>query len=105
MQNSIAVLTDSPEFSIFNSVGAAVFYVDTEEQALKQAGDVFSKYNFVVITETLAETLSDQIKKYDSKIYPVILVLPQSRRTSGFAIKKIVKKAKEALGIDVFKES
>lgn len=104
MQNSVAVLTDSLEFSIFNAVGADVIFVDSIEQALKQFNFVCSKYSLVILSETLAEHLGDNIKKLENKIYPIILSLPPSRRSSGFAIKNLVKKAKEALGIDVFKE-
>lgn len=104
MQSSIAVLTDSLEFSIFNSVGADVVFVKDNEEAVKQFNTVCAKYNFIIVSEPLAELLADQIKKLDDKIYPVVLSLPPSRRSSGYAIKKLVKRAKEALGIDVFKE-
>lgn len=104
MKNNIAVLTDCFEFSLFNAVSATVVYAENVEEAKNQFSSLCENYKLIILNETLAENLSEQIKKYDSSAYPMILVLPQARKNMGFAIKKIVKRAKESLGLDIFKE-
>ena len=105
MQDNIAVLTDTSEFSLFKTVGAVIEFVDDEKRAFDKLRDFASKYKLIIISESLAKILHEEIKRYEKSVYPIILTLPNVRDNSGYAIKNLVRVAKEALGIDVFKEA
>lgn len=103
MSSSVAVISLDKEFTLFKAIKADVFVVDTTN-----AQDVFlkliSEYKIVFISEPLAEILSNFIKLTEDTMYPIVLVLPTSKGSNGVAIKNLVRKAREALGIDIFKE-
>lgn len=104
MNCNLAVLTDSSEFSLFKLCGD-VFFVNDATEGAKVLSDLVVEYKTIIVSETLAKDLEEQIQNFDDKVYPTILCLPTLKGNSGFAIKNLVKRAKEALGIDVFKES
>lgn len=104
MNCNLAILTDSSEFSLFKLCGD-VFFVNDGIEGAKKFSSLVSNYKTIIVSETLAKDLSEQIKSFEDKIYPIILCLPTLKGNSGFAIKNLVKRAKEALGVDVFKES
>jgi V/A-type H+-transporting ATPase subunit F len=101
--SDIAVLCSSDEFTLFKAIKADVFEVAKSEAAEKLV-NVGSQYKIVLIDETLAEIVSNQIRRMSDSLYPIVLVLPNSKGTNGVAVKNLVRKAREALGIDIFKE-
>ncbi len=103
MNSSLAVISLDKEFTLFKAIKADVFVVD-----VNNAQDTFlkliSEYRMVIVSEPLAEILSSFIKRTEDTMYPLVLVLPTSKGSNGVAIKNLVRKAREALGIDIFKE-
>jgi len=101
--SSVAVISLDREFTLFKAIKADVFVVDNtsaQETFLKLIAD----YKLVFISEPLAEILNSFIRKTYDTMYPIVLVLPTSKGSNGVAIKNLVRKAREALGIDIFKE-
>lgn len=105
MQSDFAVLAGSKEFLLFSVANADVFVVDDETKAGVELKKLAAKYKFVIISENFAELLGEQIAGYDEKPYPIILCLPESKKSNGFALKNLVKKTKNSLGLDIFKEN
>ena len=104
MQNKIAVISEVVEYNLFKAIDASVFIVNSKEEAITKLKECSLLYNIVIISDTLAERILNQIKKYEDKPYPIVLSLPTSKGSLGVGLKRIVKKAKETLGIDIFKE-
>lgn len=100
MKSDIAVLMDTKEFMIFELTGADVFMVE-KNTARDILLDVVKSYKLIIITETLAKLLESDIKKYESKMYPIILCLPSPKGEGGFAVKSLSKKAKTSLGVEI----
>ncbi len=101
--SDLAVISLDREFTLFKAISADVFVVDlssAQETFLK----LISEYKIVFISEPLAEMLANFIKKTEDTLYPIVLTLPTSKGSNGVAIKSLVRKAREALGIDIFKE-
>ncbi len=105
MQSDVAVFAESKEFLLFKVANADVFLIGDEKEASLQLKKLALRYKLVLVSENLAEILSEEIKAYESKPYPIILCLPESKKSNNFALKNLVKKAKNSLGIDVFKEN
>lgn len=100
MKSDIAVLMDTKEFMIFELAGADVFMAQKSD-AKQILADAAKSYKLIIITETLAKLLEEEIKVYESKVYPTILCLPTPKGESGFAVKNLSKKAKTSLGLDI----
>ena len=100
MKSDIAVLYDTKEFQIFKLAGADMFMVqknDAREKLLEMAG----KYKLIIITETLAKLLEDDLKAFEGKLEPTILFLPSPKGEGGFALKNLTKKARTSLGLEI----
>lgn len=99
----VAVISLDKEFTLFKAISADVFVVE-QNTACDTFLKLISEYKIVFISEPLAEILASIIKKTEDTMYPIVLVLPTSKGSNGVAIKNLVRKAREALGIDIFKE-
>ncbi len=104
MTSDIAVLSDLDEYYIFRSIKADVFLVNNVEEARKKMVEISSKYKIIFINIDLALQMGDDLNQYDEQTYPIVTVLPSSKSESRVGMDKILKMAKETLGIDVFKE-
>ena len=101
--SDIAVLASSNEFTLFRAINADVYEAEIGDAGEKLT-QIASRYKIVLIDETIADILSNQIRRMNDTLYPIILVLPNSKGANGVAVKNLVRKAREALGIDIFKE-
>lgn len=105
MQSDVAVLAKTKEFLIFKVANADVFVIDDSVDAELELKKLAMRYKLIIVSETLAEQLSEQLKFYEAKSFPTILCLPEAKKSSNFALKNLVKKTKNALGLDIFKEN
>lgn len=100
MKSDIAVLFDSKEFLIFNLTGAEMLMV-TKNNAKEQFLKAVKTYKLILISETLAKLLEEEIKVYEGKLSPIILSLHSPKGESGWAVKNLSKKAKTSLGLEI----
>ena len=100
MKSDIAVISDLKEYMLFKLVGAEIFYV-SKEQAKQTFFEALKTYKIIFLTETLAKFLEEELKEYESKLYPIVLCLPSLSEENGFAYKNISKKAKISLGLEI----
>ena len=77
-----------------------MFFFEKEE-AKTNIKSVFSSHKLVLITETLAKILEEDIKFYESKTNPIILCLPSLKGESGLSYKNLSKKIRSSLGLDI----
>jgi len=100
----LAVLCDSLDFEIFKAIDADVKVVNDEKIARFELKNLAKENSIIFVSESLAKVLEKQIKSYENKIYPIILILPSNSMSDGLAFKNIAKKAKDCLGVNIFKE-
>jgi len=100
MKSDIAVISDLKEYMLFKLVGAELFFV-SKERAKQTFYEVIKTYKIIFITETLAKFLEEDLKIYESKLYPIVLCLPSFKEENGFAYKNLSKKAKISLGLEI----
>ena len=101
MNGNIAVLTDTKDFEIFELVNADVYFEIDKVKIREEFYTLVKKYNLIIVAESVAKLLEDDIKVYEGKVYPTILCLPSSKMDSGYAVKNLTKKARTSLGIDI----
>lgn len=100
MKSDIAVLFDVKEFLVFKLTGADMFMTQKND-AKEKFLEATKTHKLIIITETLAKVLEDDIKVFESKPGITILCLPSPKGEGGFAIKNLSKKAKTSLGLEI----
>jgi len=100
MKSDIAIIFDSKEYMLFKLVGAELFFI-SKEQAKQTFFEACKSYKIIFLTETLARVLEEELKLYESKMFPAVLCLPSLKGESGFAYKNLSKKAKTSLGLEI----
>lgn len=101
----IGAIGENDVMLIFKAIGVDVFPVEKTEEA----GEILNKlvksgYGIIFITESLAKSLDNQIKKYLSLPLPSIVVLPGLKERNDYAIELLRKSIIKAVGVDVMKE-
>jgi len=104
MESNIAVLSDKSEHYIFKSIGADMYFVETDEDAISAIKALTIKYSLIFVSDSLTGVLKEDLKRYEELVYPIVMVIPSTEKDSGFALSEIAGRAKESLGIDIFKE-
>ena len=100
MKSDIAVLYDIKEFLIFKLTGADMFMARKNE-AKEKLLEIAKTHKLIIITETLAKVLEEEIKSFESKLEPTILCLPSPKGEGGLAFKNLSKKARNSLGLEI----
>lgn len=100
MKSDIAVVFDTKDYLIFKSLGADMFFFE-KEQAKNSIKSILSSHKLVLITETLAKILEEELKIYEGKMEPTVLCLPSFKGESGLSYKNLSKKIRSSLGLDI----
>ncbi|MEO0234520.1 MAG: V-type ATP synthase subunit F [candidate division WOR-3 bacterium] len=101
----IGAIGENDVMLIFKAIGVDVFPVEKTEEASEILNKlVKSGYGIIFITESLAKSLDNQIKKYLSLPLPSIVVLPGLKERNDYAIELLRKSIIKAVGVDVMKE-
>ncbi len=101
MNGNIAVLTDTKDFEIFELVNADFYFEIDKTKIREQFYMLVKKYGLIIVPESVAKLLEDDIKEYENKVYPTIFCLPSSKMDNGYAVKRLAKKARTSLGIEI----
>ena len=104
MQNNIAVLSDKSEHYLFKAIGADLYFVDDKENAESELRALAIKYRLIFVSDSLSGNLVNALRSFEDLVYPIVMVIPSTENDSGFAATELAKRAKESLGIDLFKE-
>ncbi len=104
--SKIAVVGDFDTVSIFRSVGVMVYPVDEGEGEHEVIEQVFEEdYKIIFLTERLAEKYSSLLDKIDSETFPMVVLIPDQRGSTGLAFRRIRETVKKAIGADILKET
>lgn len=101
MTDKMAVIGDIDGILAFKSVGVDAFRVSAEEEGRKTLSEIADKYAVIFITDTLANPLENEIKRYLTVPYPAILVIPSGKGDGGYSVKKLKEAMDKALGVDI----
>lgn len=100
MDKKMAILGEGDSVLAFKAGGVDAYYASDREQAKELLRRLAKEYGVIFITEGLAESMDDLLKRFNSQPYPVIIPLP-SEDGSGYARRKLKERTEKALGVDI----
>jgi len=98
----IAVMGDYDSIYGFAAVGLTTFPVSDAAQGAKTLHQIAEAgYGIIYITEELAGKIRDEIKKYDGKMLPSIILIPGVKGNTGEGIRRVKATVEQAVGSDI----
>lgn len=102
MPNPIGVVGDKDSVLAFKMLGFSVSFASEAKEA-RQIIDSMAEENFGVIylTEQLAEMIPETIKRYDAKMKPAIILIPNHTGSRGIGKKRVQDNVEKAVGQNI----
>lgn len=100
MNKKMAILGEGDSVLAFKAGGVDAYYASDREEAKDLLRKLAKEYGVIFITESLAASMDDLLKKFNAQPYPVIVPLP-SDDGSGYAQSKLRERMEKALGVDI----
>ncbi len=100
-KDKIAVIGDRDTVLVFKAVGAEIFSVYSDEEAITTLKNLAKNFKVILITDDIAERISSTIARYVDKAYPIVVPIPSSNGSSGYGIECIKKNVEKAIGVDI----
>lgn len=102
MANKIGVVGDKDSILPFKMLGFDVFYASEPKEGRKTVDRLAKEgYGIIYLTEELAEKIPDTINRYDSKIQPAIILIPNHTGTKNIGKKRIQDNVEKAVGQNI----
>jgi V/A-type H+-transporting ATPase subunit F len=104
--SKIAAVGDFDSISIFRSMGVRVYVVDENQEDRSYFEQVLKEgYQIVFLTERLGEKWRDLLKEVETRIVQTVVLIPDQKGKTGFAMGKVRETVKNAIGADILKEN
>lgn len=102
MSNNIGVVGDRESVLAFRMLGFDVHFA-SEAKETRRIIDKLAENNYGVIylTEQLAELVPDTIKRYDVKLTPAIILIPNHAGSRGIGKKRVQENVEKAVGQNI----
>lgn len=102
MANKIGVVGDKDSVLPFKMLGFDVFYASEPKEARKTVDRLAKEeYGIIYLTEKLAEKIPETISRYDNKIKPAVILIPNHTGTRGIGKKRIQDNVEKAVGQNI----
>lgn len=101
MTAKLAIVGDGDAILIFKAAGVAAFAANDEKTARDVLRKVAREYQIIFITEKLAESLGDFLKRFDEEPYPVVLPIPSADGDGSYGKETLKRAMERALGVDI----
>lgn len=100
MNKKMAILGEGDSVLAFKAGGLDAYYAADREEAKELLRRLAKEYGVIFITEALAESMDDLLRRFEAQPYPVIIPLPSSDGC-GYAQRKLKERTEKALGVDI----
>jgi V/A-type H+-transporting ATPase subunit F len=98
----VAVMGDYDSIYGFGALGLDIFPVDDALEATKILHRLAGgNYAIVYITESLADKINEEIKKYSEQISPAIILIPGVQKNTGAGVQRVKDTVEQAIGSDI----
>lgn len=98
----VAVLGDYESIFGFAALGLDTYPVTLPEEAKRILhGLCENGYGVIYITEVLAESIKDEIDKYNNTPVPAIIMIPGTCGNTGIGVTNVKKSVEQAVGSDI----
>ncbi|MER2040901.1 MAG: V-type ATP synthase subunit F [Desemzia incerta] len=102
MAHKIGVVGDKDSILPFKMLGFDVFYVSEAKEARKMVDQLAkNEYGIIYLTEELGAKIPDTIKRYDSKIQPAVILIPNHTGTLNIGKQRIQDNVEKAVGQNI----
>ena len=104
MEGKAAVLGDSDFVMPFSALGLDTFAVESDSASIVKVAEEILKaeYVLVVVAENVAESANEIFQTRQNQPLPVVVVVPFTTESEGFATRALSRVLKMATGIDIF---
>ena len=98
----IAMIGDKDSVLLGRAAGLDVYF-ETEPHAVGRLIDRLAREDtkVILVTEPVFEAAADSIMKYRSKPFPAIIPIPDSKGTTGAAMRNVRANVEKAIGADL----
>ena len=96
----MAVIGDGYSILVFKAAGVDAYGASDEKKAREILRSIAKDYAVIFLTEDLAESLADFLKRFNESAYPAILALPRPGG-NGYGMAELRKASERALGVDI----
>ncbi len=101
MLGKTAIVGNGDGIMVFKASGVATFPAEDEKKAREILRKIAKDYQIIFITEDLAKSLSEFLKRFDEEPYPVILSIPSGAGSTGYGMEVLKTAMERALGVDI----
>lgn len=102
MAHKIGVVGDKDSILPFKMLGFDVFYASEAKEARKTVDQLAkNEYGIIYLTEKLGAKIPDTIKRYDSKIQPAVILIPNHTGTLNIGKQRIQDNVEKAVGQNI----
>ena len=101
MTGKIAIVGDGDSIMVFKAAGVATFPASDEKKAREILRKIASEYKIIFLTEELARTLQEFLKRFDEEPYPIVLPVPASKDGGSYGQELLRSAMERALGVDI----
>lgn len=100
-EGKIAIVGDSDVVQVFKAIGMDSFPVFNKDEAELKIKEIEKDYAVIYITENYAIELSEVLKRYEQRAYPIIVPIPSANSNTGYGLERIKQNVEKAVGIDI----
>ena len=101
MTGKFAIVGDGDSIMVFKAAGVDTFPAQDDKKAREILRKIAQEYSVIFVTEELARLLGDFMKRFDEEPYPVVLVIPSSKGSTGYGAEVLKDAMERALGVDI----
>lgn len=102
MANKIGVIGDKDSVLAFKMLGFSVYFASEAKETrrlIDQLAD--EEFGVIYLTEQLAELVPDTIRRYDAKMKPAIILIPNHEGSRGIGKRRVQENVEKAVGQNI----
>lgn len=103
-RNRIAVMGDKDCILAFKAVGVDAYPVRNEFDASDTLKKLARSYAIIFVTEDIAVSIPDIIKRYKTRPYPAVIPIPGAQGSLGLGMQGISDDVEKAIGTDILSD-
>lgn len=102
MANKIGVIGDKDSVLAFKMLGFSVYFASEAKETRRIIDKLADEdYGVIYLTEQLAEMVPDTIRRYDAKMKPAIILIPNHEGSRGIGKRRVQENVEKAVGQNI----
>lgn len=100
MTGKMAIVGNGDGIMVFKAAGVDTYPTEDEKKARDILRKIAKEYQIIFLTEDLAKSLTDFLKRFDEEPYPIVVSIP-SGSSEGYGMQVLKTAMERALGVDI----